>query len=86
MKMTIDEAIKIIDSTINQGASKIDCALATAIAILRKYQKIQTIVDMNVNYGHYVKEMKLSAISRVVHGKKQEEQLWKFLDEVESEE
>ena len=85
MKMTIDDAIKGVEKRILSTCDNdVDHkALETAIAIMRKYQKIKTIIDMDISY-HFAKEMRLSAISRVVHCEKQEEQFWKFLDEVDN--
>lgn len=84
--MTADEALKEINrviSCLTDGGNMSDevRALEFAVDAIHKCQKIKTILDTNVLYRHFAKEMKLSAISKVIDGEKQEEQFWKFLDE-----
>lgn len=90
MGMSIKKAIHTMEYYDECDITTQRQARAKAVGVMQKYQKIkttldkiETILDMDISYGHFAKEMKLSAVSRVVHGKKQEEQLWKFLDEVE---
>ncbi len=45
MRMTIEESIEIIEQNINIGASKVDCALEMAIDTMRKYQKMQEVLE-----------------------------------------
>ena len=89
MKMTIDKAIDTMEYYDECDVTTQYKAREKAVGIMQKYQKLKTILDKiniildtDISYGHYEKEMRLSAISRVIHGKKQEEQFWKFLDEV----
>lgn len=88
MEMTIDKSIlymslykQRLEESISDGLEEDIEAYDVAITSMRKCQKIQTILDMDVPYRHFVKSMKLSAIYNVIKGEKQEDKFWKFLDE-----